>query len=158
MQAEQFTEIAEKQIDTVYRVALNCLGSPDSADDVTQEVFLRLLRSKKAFESDEHLRAWLIRVTINECKRFLSSRWRKMEPLETYENTLLFSLVENNEVFDAVMRLPRNYRMVIHLHYYEGYSTAEIARMLKSKRSTVCTQLERGRKLLKKMFLEAEDV
>ncbi len=157
MQTEQFTRIARKYMDTVYRVALNYMKSPDAADDITQEVFLRLLRSNTLFETEEHTRNWLIRVTINECKRDLASRWRRVEPLEAYAEKLSFSSEENSETYRIVMRLPRKYRMVIYLHYYEGYSTAEIAQMLGSKQSTVCTQLERGRKLLKTMLLEAND-
>ena len=157
MQAEQFTRIARKYMDTVYRVALNYMKSPDAADDITQEVFLRLLRTETLFESEEHIRNWLIRVTINECKRDLASRWRRVEPLEAYAEKLSFSSEENSETYRSVMRLPRKYRMVIYLHYYEGYSTAEIAQLLGSKQSTVCTQLERGRKLLKNMLSEAND-
>lgn len=157
MQAEQFTRVARTYMDTVYRVALNYMKSPDAADDITQEVFLRLLRTETLFESEEHIRNWLIRVTINECKRDLASRWRRVEPLEAYAEKLSFSSEENSETYRIVMRLPRKYRMVIYLHYYEGYSTAEIAQMLGSKQSTVCTQLERGRKLLKTMLLEAND-
>ena len=157
MQTEQFTRIARKYMDTVYRVALNYMKSPDAADDITQEVFLRLLRTETLFESEEHIRNWLIRVTINECKRDLASRWRRVEPLEAYAEKLSFSSEENSETYRIVMHLPRKYRMVIYLHYYEGYSTAEIAQMLGSKQSTVCTQLERGRKLLKTMLLEAND-
>ena len=157
MQTEQFTRIACKYMDTVYRVALNYMKSPDAADDITQEVFLRLLRSNTLFETEEHTRNWLIRVTINECKRDLASRWRRVEPLEAYAEKLSFSSEKNSETFRIAMRLPRKYRMVIYLHYYEGYSTAEIAQILGSKQSTVCTQLERGRKLLKNMLLEAND-
>ena len=157
MQKEQFTRIAHKYMDTVYRVALNYMKSPDAADDITQEVFLRLLRTETLFASEEHTRNWLIRVTINECKRDLASRWRRVEPLEAYAEKLSFSSEENSETYRIVMRLPRKYRMVIYLHYYEGYSTAEIAQILGSKQSTVCTQLERGRKLLKNMLLEAND-
>ena len=157
MQAEQFTRVARTYMDTVYRVALNYMKSPDAADDITQEVFLRLLRTETLFASEEHIRNWLIRVTINECKRDLASRWRRVEPLEAYAEKLSFSSEENSETFRIAMRLPRKYRMVIYLHYYEGYSTAEIAQILGSKQSTVCTQLERGRKLLKNMLLEAND-
>ena len=157
MQAEQFTRVARTYMDTVYRVALNYMKSPDAADDITQEVFLRLLRSQTEFASEEHIRHWLIRVTINECKRDLASRWRRVEPLEAYAEKLSFSSEENSETYRSVMRLPRKYRMVIYLHYYEGYSTAEIAQLLGSKQSTVCTQLERGRKLLKNVLSEAND-
>ena len=158
MQAEQFTRVARTYMDSVYRVALNYLKSPDSADDITQEVFLRLLRSQTEFASEEHIRNWLIRVTLNECKRDLTARWRKAEPLEAYAEKLSFASTETGDVYRSVMNLPRKYRLVIYLHYYEGYSTSEIAQLLRSKPSTVCTQLERGRKLLKNMLLEADNV
>ena len=158
MQAEQFTRVARTYMDTVYRVALNYLKSPDSADDITQEVFLRLLRSQTEFASEEHIRNWLIRVTLNECKRDLTARWRKAEPLEAYAEKLSFTSTETGDVYRSVMSLPRKYRVVIYLHYYEGYSTSEIAKLLRTKQSTVCTQLERGRKLLKRMLLEADNV
>ena len=131
MQAEQFTRVARTYMDTVYRVALNYLKSPDSADDITQEVFLRLLRSQTEFASEEHMLEAAGEVAAPDAP--------------------------DGAVADAVSRLPHEQREVIHLHYYEGYSTAEIAQILGSKQSTVCTQLERGRKLLKNMLLEAND-
>ena len=130
MQAEQFTRVARTYMDTVYRVALNYLKSPDSADDITQEVFLRLLRSNTVFESDEHIRNWLIRVTINECKRDLASRWRRVEPLEAYAEKLTFSSEENSETYRAVMDLPGKYRIVKEVlcnHTIEGYKKFYIA-------------------------------
>ena len=68
---EQFTACARKYIDTVYRVAYNYIKSPADADDVTQNVFLKLLQARKPFESDAHVKNWLIRVTINECKNLV---------------------------------------------------------------------------------------
>ena len=157
MKSEQLTIIVQKYMDTVYRIALNYEKSPDAADDITQEVFYRLLRSDTVFENEEHVRNWLIHVTINECKRDFTSHWKKMVSLEAIADKLSFSSGESSGLFQIIMNLPRKYRMVIHLHYYEGYSTSEIADILKLKQSTVCTQLERGRKLLKKMILEAEN-
>lgn len=158
MTEEQFTRAAEKYMDTVYRIAVSYLKSPDAADDITQETFLRLFRADTVFESEAHLKNWLIRVCINECKRsFFSARY-KTEALEDYADKLSFSTAENSGVFQAVMTLPRKYRLVIHLHYYEGYTTPEIARFLKIPPSTVRTQLERGRRLLKQTLLEADNV
>ena len=156
MTDEQFTCAVRAYMDMVYRIALNYLKAPEEAEDVTQNVFLRLLRSSKSFASEEHLRYWLVRVAINECKRSLTSLWRKTEPLEDYADKLSFSSPEKSETYLAVMSLPRKYRMVIHLYYYEGYSTAEIAQLLHIPQSTVRTQLERGRKLLRERLEEAE--
>jgi len=154
---EQFTRTAEVYMDTVFRVALNFLKRPDAADDVTQNVFLRLLRSEPTFESDDHLKHWLIRVTINECKRYVTMPWNRTESLEDFADSLAAESPESADVYRLVMRLPRNYRMAVYLHYYEGYSTKEVADMMKRPQSTVCTWLERGRKKLKKMLLEDEN-
>lgn len=153
---EQFTRLTRRYIDTVFRVALSYLKSREDADDITQNVFLKLLRSDKAFESDEHIRHWLIRVTINECKKALLSPWRAHESFEDYAATLSFPSPEHSELFHAVMSLPNKYRAAIYLFYYEGYSTAEIARLTATPKNTVCSHLTRGRELLKKSLQEAD--
>lgn len=153
---EQFTRLAERYIDTVFRVAYNCLKSAADADDVTQEVFLKLLREKKEFENDEHIKNWLIRVAINQCRNVLRSKWWRAESFEDYAATLAFDNREQSDLFRAVMDLPKKYRLPIYLHYYEGYSTQEIAGILKIPKNTVCTQLKRGRELLKKSLQEVE--
>ncbi len=152
---EQFTALAKKYIDTVFRVALNYLKNASDADDVTQNVFLKLWKEKKPFESEEHIRFWLIRVTANECKSMLRSSWRRTESFEDYAGTLRFQTQEHSELFYAVMDLPQKYRVPIYLYYYEGYSTEEIGRILKLPQKTVVTHLYRGRKLLKEELQEA---
>lgn len=154
---EQFTRLAKKYIDTVFRVALNYLKSGADADDVTQNVFLKLWKEKKAFESDEHIRNWLIRVTVNECKSMLRSPWRSAENFDDYARTLTFVTPEHSELFYAVMELPKKYRVPVYLYYYEGYSTEEVASILSIPRATVATQLRRGRELLKTFLQEADE-
>jgi RNA polymerase sigma-70 factor (ECF subfamily) len=112
---------------------------------------------QKSFESDEHIRSWLIRVTVNECKKLLRSPWRRVEPLEDYLTAVAFDNPAQSELYRAVMGLPKKYRMAIYLHYYEGYSTQEIGRILRIPRNTVCSHLKRGRELLKKELQEADD-
>lgn len=153
---EQFTRYAETYIDTVFRVAFNYLKSSADADDVTQNVFLKLLREKKPFESDAHVKYWLIRVAINECKNVVRSRWWRMESFEEYAAKLTFDDPSHSELFYAVMDLPQKYRLPIYLHYYEEYSTQDIARLLKLPKNTICTQLRRGRELLRETLQEAE--
>lgn len=153
---EQFTCLAERYIDTVFRVAFNYLKSAADAEDVTQNVFLKLLKEKKDFESEDHVKHWLIRVTVNACKNLLRSRWWKMESFEDYAATLSFDNRAQSELFYTVMALPRKYRIPIYLHYYEGYSTQEIGEILKIPKNTVCTQLKRGRELLKKSLTEVD--
>ena len=154
---EQFTCLAQLYIDTVYRVALNYLKSPSDADDITQNVFLKLLQEKKPFDSDEHVKHWLIRVTVNECKNLVRSRWWRAESIEEYAGQLAFDNQTQSDLFYMVMALPRKYRLPIYLHYYEGYSTHEIGQMLKLPKNTVCTQLKRGRELLKESLQEVDD-
>lgn len=154
---ERFTCLAQRYIDTVYRVALNYLKSPSDADDITQNVFLKLLQEKKPFDSDEHVKHWLIRVTVNECKNLVRSRWWRAESIEEYAGQLAFDNQAQSDLFHMVMALPRKYRLPIYLYYYEGYSTQEIGQMLKLPKNTVCTQLKRGRELLKESLQEVDD-
>ena len=153
----QFTCLVDKYIDTVFRVALHYLKNTADAEDVTQNVFEKLLRQRVPFESDAHMKHWLIRVTVNECKHLLRSPWRKTESLEDYARTLAFENPGQSDLFYAVMELPKKYRLAIYLHYYEGYSTKEIAGILKIPNGTVCTNLKRGRELLKKKLQEVDD-
>ncbi|MCL1866360.1 MAG: sigma-70 family RNA polymerase sigma factor [Oscillospiraceae bacterium] len=152
---EQFTEYARMYMDTVYRVAFNYLKSHTEADDVTQNTLFKLFRTKKTFESDEHLKHWIIRVAINECKRTAMSPWRKSEPFEDYAATLKFESPEQSELFRTVMDLPEKYRVAILLYYFEDYSIEEISRLLKIPKSTVGTRLKRAREKLKFKLLEA---
>lgn len=140
-------EIVKKYFNTVYRLALSQTKNKAYADDVTQEVFLRFLKKERNFASDEHIKAWFIRVTINCSKSiFLSSHFKKCVPLS---DELTFDTPEKSDVYYAVAELPPKYRTAIHLFYYEDLSVSEIARILKSKESTVKSQLHRGRELLK---------
>lgn len=154
---EQFTCLARRYIDTVYRVALNYIKSPSDADDITQNVFLKLLQEKKPFAGDDHVKHWLIRVTVNECKNLVRSRWWRAESIEEYAGQLVFDNQAQSDLFHIVMALPRKYRLPIYLHYYEGYSTQEIGQLLKLPKNTVCTQLKRGRELLKESLQEVEN-
>ena len=139
--------VLSQYADMVYRLAFARTKSRYDADDILQEVFLRYIRSAPVFEEEEHRRAWLIRTTINCSKSLLASPWfQKTVPLE---DTLAAELEETGEVYDAVMRLPPSYRLVIHLYYYEGYSVAEIGGLLGCKESTVKTRLHRARNRLR---------
>ncbi len=158
MKEEQFTYLAGRYLDTVFRVALNYLKNPADAEDISQTVFEKLLREKKPFESDEHSKAWLIRVTVNECKKLLRSPWRRHEDIEDYARTLEFDGPKDRQLFRAVMALPYKYRVSIYLHYYEGYTTQEIGDLLALPKNTICTRLRRGRELLKNQLEENDYV
>ncbi|MCC8170070.1 MAG: sigma-70 family RNA polymerase sigma factor, partial [Oscillospiraceae bacterium] len=140
-------EIIKKYIDMVYRLALSRTKSKSCAEDVVQEVFLRYLSANKTFDSDEHIKAWLIRVTINCSNSVFASSWfKKTVPLS---EEIPFDSPEKSEVYYAVAELPQKYRTVIHLFYYEDMSAAQIAECTGAKVSTVKSQLHRGRKMLK---------
>ena len=110
------------------------------------------MQTSKKFESDEHIKAWLITVTINCTKDlFLSSWFRKTEALD--EN-ISAEETEESDLYYALMKLPQKYRTVIHLHYYEGYRVNEIAKMTKASEGTVKSQLHRGREMLKNILDE----
>ena len=148
------SEAFKKHSDMVYRLAAARVKNKYDADDILQEVFLRFIKVKDKVENDEHLKALLIRITINCSKSMLSSSWFK----RTESLSESFGVLdEYSDTLDAVLRLPKKYRTVIHLHYYMGYSVNEISSILKSKPSTVKSQLHRARKQLK-IELEGEEV
>ena len=154
MTDEQFTPLAERYMDTVFRVAYSYLRCRDDADDVTQDVLIQLYRQDKAFESDAHVKNWLIRVTVNRCKNVLRAPWHKAEHIADYENSLTFEAPACRELFDAVMSLDRRYRLPVLLYYYEGYRQREIAALLGVPEETVRTRLSRARDKLKHILSE----
>ena len=152
---EQRTREVERWGDMVYRLALARTASVPDAEDVFQEVFLRYFRHEEKFQSDEHRKAWLIRCTVNRAKSLTASPWRRRTvPLEVAEEVGVED--DYREVYSAVLSLPGKYRAVIHLHYFEGLSVAEMAAALKSTEGTVKSQLSRGRALLREALKEVE--
>ena len=140
-------------MDNVFAVAFNYFRDPSDADDIVQEVLLKLLKSDVEFESDEHIRNWLLKVAVNQCRKVSVSSWfRKNMPLQEYAESLRYDDPEESALFFAVMGLPKKYRVVIHLFYYEDYSTAEIAKMLGMNESIVRTRLRRARLKLKEVL------
>ena len=142
--------IVEKYFDTVYRLALSQTQDSHRADDVLQDVFIRYINSDKVFESEEHIKAWLIRVTINCCKSTFTNSWaKKTVPLT---EDIPFEIPEQEDIYYAVSKLPKKYRAVIHLFYFEELSIKEISEYLKVKESTIKSQLHRGRDMLKEIL------
>lgn len=136
----------------VYRLACAVTGSRSDADDVFQEVFLRYHRAAPDFENEAHEKAWLLRVTANRCKSLLCSPWRKRSvPLE---DVYACPGPEESAVTEALAALPSRDRMLLHLYYYEGYRTEEIAGLLGRKSATVRSQLTRARQKLALLLKE----
>ena len=141
--------------DSVYRLALCRLDSEADAEDVFQEVFLRLFKSNTDFNDNEHLKAWLLRVTIQRCNDFHRAvNRRQTENIDDCRELSPNIPQDYSELWSAVNSLPDNQRTAVHLFYAEGYSTEEIAEVMDCQPSTVRTWLHRGRKELKTMLEE----
>ena len=136
--------------DHVFAAGFSYFRNAADADDIVQETFLKLMKSDRDFESEAHLKNWIMKVAVNECKRVTLSTWfRRKESLADYADKLVFEDPEDRGLFECVMALPKNYRQVVHLYYYEGYSVKEIAEMISIKISAVTTRLQRARKKLR---------
>lgn len=140
---------------TVVKTAFSYLKNTADAEDIMQEVFLSLMQKQSEFKSEEHLKAWLIRVTINKCKNHLKSSWFKSN--NPIPEDIPYLTQEQNELLTAVLSLNIKYRIPIHLFYYEGYSIKEIAEILDERVATIGTRLARGRKILKNKIGGLED-
>lgn len=152
-QNEYLTYLVETYGDMVYRLAITRVRNPHDAEDIVQKVFLKLVKHIDHLESEEHVKAWLIRVTANEGKSLFTSAWRKR--IVSLEDTGDVSVQPQDvpdsfHIFDTLSRLPEKYRVVIHLFYYHDLSTEEIAKILCRSNHTVRSQLSRGRERLRK--------
>ena len=154
MTEQEYTAAAERYLDMVYRIALNWFRHPADAEDAAQNVMLRLWQAEAEFQSGEHLRRWLARVTVNECKRISMHPWRSRRASLEECAEPVFDDRERRELYEAVMDLPGKYRVPLYLYYYEGYAVNEVGELLRLKPSTVQTRLARGREKLKKMLTE----
>ena len=147
-------DVIKAYSDMVYRQAFSYTRNKSDADDIFQEVFMRYIKKKPQFESEEHRKAWLIRVTINCCKKMHVSAWKnKIVPLE---DNIVFESEEENNLHYELMKLPVKYRTVIHLFYYENYSVEEIGKILKQNPSAVRMTLTRARRNLKEIIKEED--
>ena len=145
---EFLEQTIEKYSNMVYRLAMARTRNIETSEDVYQEVFLRLARKMPEFESEEHKKAWLIRVTINCSKSILNSSFIKHRA--DLDENLSFETPERHDIYYAVLNLPIKYRTVIHLYYYENYSIKEISKILKLNENTIKTRLSRARQELEK--------
>lgn len=139
----------ETYSDMVRRVCFVYLKNKEDCEDIFQDVFVKYATCTKRFEDDGHLKAWILRVSINRCKDWLKRSARDDRPLEEYTG---FALEENDgrrDVLEAVACLPQDYRTVTYLHYYEGYTAPEIGKVLRKNTNTIYTWLGRARDMLK---------
>ncbi len=146
-----------KYSDMVYRIAYSMTKRKCDAEDIYQNVFIKLFKENKEFEDSEYEKRWLIRVTINECKMLFRRAFFKRE-VELDEN--ICEPVSNEyetSVYSYVKQLPQKYRIVIYLHYYEGYKIEEISTILNKNEGTIKSQLSRARVMLKELMKEDFD-
>lgn len=150
---EKAEAVFRRYADMIYRVALHNLDDPADADDILQEVCLTLL-TKKIPEDEEHLKSWLIRVTINKCRDLSRSFWRRnRKSIDDYED---IEAEKPPEIMAELQSLSESYRNIIYLYYYEEYTVSEIAQLLRMNVNTVKSGLRRGRDQHKKLLTEAE--
>ena len=160
MRGEQEVEQAiELYSDMIRRICLLHLNNHEDTEDVLQEVFLKYVLHSVGFESKEHEKAWLIRVTLNACKDLKRRLFRHSTvPLDVLSEEAASVMPEQMEILEVVLSLPAKYKDVIYLHYYEGYTAREIGTMLHKKENTVYSLLSRGRELLKQKLGGGRDV
>ena len=147
---EDVSRAVEAYADMVRRICLVHLKNEYDTEDVFQNVFMKYMLYKESFESDEHEKAWFVRVTINACTDWLRSlSRRRWVPLESVLEEGSVPEDTSREVLEVVLQLPERYREVIYLFYYEGYSAVEIAGILGKKENTIYTWLSRARGILR---------
>ena len=156
MDAQEYESITTKYLDCIYRVAVNGCKNCTDAEDVVQNTFVKLWQKDEPFENEEHLRKWLIRVAVNECNSLWRSAWKRHTAyLEEMTHEPVFSTPERSNLYFAVQELPLKYRQVVHLYYFEEYSTKEIADIMELSNTAVQTRLLRARQKLKEILKEA---
>lgn len=147
---EEAGRAVEQYADLVRRICMIHLKNFEDSEDIFQTVFLKYVLRSEPFDSQEHEKAWIIRVTVNACRDLLKSFFRS-------RTVSLDQLIErpqdmpedHSDILEAVLELPARFRDVVYLHYYEGYTAPEIGRILKKNPNTVYTLLARARQLLK---------
>ncbi len=153
-----FDKTYDKYADRLYAAAFNICRQQQDAEDAVQDAMIRLYNSDRNFESEEHIKAWLLRVVINAAKSTKRLFWnRNRSSYEEYMDSLTFEEPSDRTLMDEVLALPEKYRIVIHLFYYEDYKIREIAEIMKLSENTVKTRLLNGRKLLKTKLEGWED-
>lgn len=151
---EEVDIILDKYSKMVFRLAFSRTKNSYDAEDIMQDVFMKYIKCNINFDNENHRKAWLLKVTINCSKSLLSSAW--FRKTTTLEDNIAIDMKENSEVYKYVLELPKKYRTVIHLFYYEDMTNADIAKVLDLNESTVRSQIHRGRNILKEKLKGVE--
>ncbi len=155
---DRFAEIFDLYKNDIYRLAFSYTKNISDSDDIVQNVFVKLYRKEEILEKENSdIKKWLIRVCINECKTLLLSSWKKKISSLSEKEENIKSEMPSNDVLNAVLELPKKYRIVTYLYYYEDYKIKEIAQILKISETSIQTRLARARKQLKEILMEVWD-
>ncbi len=149
--AHDIEAIFARQVSTVYKVCYSFVRNSADAEDISQGVFLKAMRARQCFVSEEHEHAWFIRAAANSSKDALRSAARRSVPLDAAPEPAVED-GEHDSTLDAVLALPPKYKDVVYLYYYEGYATKDIARILDRKESTVRSHLSEARAMLREIL------
>lgn len=151
--ADDIEIIMSQYGDMLYRVCVLMLKNESDAEDVVQETIIKYYQKAPAFESAEHEKAWLLRVTTNHCRDLLRFRGRHPQIDDEHLDKISFGSPDSG-ILDALTALPEKYRIVLTLYYIEDYRIEDIARIIRRTSSAVKMRLQKGRKLLKKLYQE----
>ncbi len=155
---DRFAEIFDLYKNDIYRLAFSYTKNISDSDDIVQNVFVKLYHKGEILEKEnKDIKKWLIRVCINECKTLLLSSWKKKISFLSEKEENIESEMPSNDVLKAVLELPKKYRIVTYLYYYEDYKIKEIAQILKISETNIQTRLARARKQLKEILKEVWD-
>lgn len=149
-------EIIELYANMILQIAYQNLFNKSDAEDVTQEVFIKIVNNLKEIKNKEHLKAWIIRVTINLCKDYNKNFWNKKTI--AIDEELKYFDKENQDVFKKLLKLSPEYRNIIYLYYYQGYKINEIAEILSMNPNIVSSYLTRARKELKNILEDGGEI
>ena len=159
MQEEEYRAAVQRYRDMVWRVALNACRQSQDAEGVGQDVFLKLYTTRREFAGEEHLKHWLLRVTVNRCRTLLACPWRtrRADAVPDAPDPAQALDAGQRALYEAVRALPPGQRVALYLYYFEGYSTAEIAQLLHLRQTAVTTRLHRARTRLRALLEETPE-
>lgn len=153
---EQAEQIIRRYADTIYKTAYQHLKNHTDADDIFQEVCVAIITKNTPISDEEHLKRWLIRVTINKCRDFKKSVWQKRT--DSFDDHTELTAPETSLVMEELKKIPDSYADVLYLYYYEDYTISEIAEILGTNPNTIGSRLRRARKKLKKLLEEGDSL
>ena len=147
---EEYIRIFTLFKNDIYRLAYSYTKNCSDTDDIVQSVFIKLYKNFDKFADDTSIKKWLTKVTINECRTLFLSAWkRKVFPITDKEENIVEKKRDDSSLIDSLMQLPKKYRIVLFLFYYEDYKIKEISEILNLNESTIKTRLSRAKSLLK---------